>query len=69
MTKKKKKIKKDKSDISVDTLYDFFLELNEKENIDENETFDFENFVNNLPCELNELLNGPITEDEIVKKY
>ncbi|CAG2250620.1 unnamed protein product [Mytilus edulis] len=56
------KNKDEKSEISVETLHDYFKSMNENNVHDE---IDIDIDVNNLPPDIEELLNSPITVEEI----
>ena len=60
--------KDDQSNISIETLYDYFKHLNI--NIDnDNNNIDIDINIENLSPEMEEILNSPITADEIKSLY
>lgn len=56
-----------KSDVSIDSLYEYFKEMNQTINAADDATDENAFVFNNLPNELYQLLNSPITENEILK--
>lgn len=57
------KKKQDNTDISLETLFEYFKKINENENLDDDFEIDINN--ENVPTDIDNILNGPITEEEI----